>query len=144
MNKATWVTAASALDVDHLVPLAETWDSGASGWTAKRREGYANDLGTPTSLIAVTAKSNRAKADKDLAESLPPSTTYQCSYVVSWVETKLRRGLAADDREREALGGLAGDCPGATITHESVLAACPHAGTHGKVPLSRGTTRLGG
>ncbi|EDX25114.1 conserved hypothetical protein [Streptomyces sp. Mg1] len=72
----TWVTAATGLDVDHLVPLAESWDSGASTWTAKRREAYANDLASPTSLIAVTAKSNRAKADKDPAEWLPPAVGY--------------------------------------------------------------------
>ncbi|WP_199829050.1 hypothetical protein [Streptomyces rimosus] len=29
------------LDIDHVVPLAEAWDSGASKWTAKRREAYA-------------------------------------------------------------------------------------------------------
>ncbi|WP_405533758.1 hypothetical protein [Streptomyces avidinii] len=38
----------------------------------------------------VTAKSNRAKADKNPAEWLPPTATYQCAYVTGWVETKLR------------------------------------------------------
>ncbi|WP_330294240.1 HNH endonuclease family protein [Streptomyces sp. NBC_00503] len=114
----TWVTAASGLDVDHLVPLAESWDSGASAWTAKRREAYANDLATPTSLITVTAKSNRAKADKGPADWMPPAAEYACTYVTGWVETKLRWGLAADDREREALLGLAEDCPGANISYE--------------------------
>ncbi|MFD9575713.1 HNH endonuclease family protein [Streptomyces sp. NPDC059982] len=116
----TWVTAATGLDVDHLVPLAESWDSGASTWTAKRREAYANDLASPTSLIAVTAKSNRAKADKDPAEWLPPAVGYHCTYVTGWVETKLRWSLTADDREREALLGLAEDCPGATVSYETV------------------------
>ncbi|WP_405833570.1 MULTISPECIES: hypothetical protein [unclassified Streptomyces] len=37
-------------------------------WTAKRREAYTNDQDTPTSLIATTAKSHRAKADKDPVE----------------------------------------------------------------------------
>ncbi|WP_206310852.1 hypothetical protein [Streptomyces sp. A1547] len=34
----TAVTEAPKLDIDHMVPLAEAWDSGASSWTAKRRE----------------------------------------------------------------------------------------------------------
>ncbi|MEV7252608.1 HNH endonuclease, partial [Streptomyces cyaneofuscatus] len=37
------VTSAGALDIDHMVPLAEAWDSGASAWSASRREAYAND-----------------------------------------------------------------------------------------------------
>ncbi|MET9852200.1 DUF1524 domain-containing protein [Streptomyces sp. NPDC006450] len=94
--------------------------TGASAWTAKRREAYANDLAAPTSLIAVTAKSNRSKADKDPGEWLPPTATYHCAYVTGWVETKLRWSLAADDREREALLGLAEDCPGATVAYETV------------------------
>ena len=58
-----WVTSASGLDIDHMVPLAESWDSGASAWTAQRREAYANDQSAAASLVAVTARSNRSKAD---------------------------------------------------------------------------------
>src|SRR5690606_27400118 len=50
------VTAPGGLDIDHLVPLAEAWDSGASAWTAQRREAYANDLDADRSLVAVTAR----------------------------------------------------------------------------------------
>jgi len=60
-------------DADHLVPLAEAWESGASGWTAKDREAYANLLDDPSALIAVSAASNRSKADQDPATWLPPS-----------------------------------------------------------------------
>ncbi|MFF8295042.1 MULTISPECIES: hypothetical protein [Streptomyces] len=35
------VTAAKKLDIDHMVPLAEAWDSGAHNWTPERRETYA-------------------------------------------------------------------------------------------------------
>lgn len=65
------VTAATKLDIDHVVPLAEAWDSGASKWDADRREQYANDLTAARSLVAVTAKTNRSKADRDPAEWLP-------------------------------------------------------------------------
>ncbi|MEU2963093.1 HNH endonuclease, partial [Streptomyces albidoflavus] len=52
------VDGARGLDIDHMVPLAEAWDSGASAWTAARREAYANDQGQPASLVAVTARTN--------------------------------------------------------------------------------------
>src|SRR5690606_9630874 len=70
-----WVTSASGLDIDHMVPLAESWDSGASAWTAQRREAYANDQGADASLVAVTARSNRSKADQDPAEWLDRKST---------------------------------------------------------------------
>ena len=34
---------AQAIQIDHLVPLAEAWVSGASSWSAEQRERYAND-----------------------------------------------------------------------------------------------------
>ncbi|MER8199058.1 HNH endonuclease family protein [Streptomyces microflavus] len=97
------VSSAGSLDIDHMVPLAEAWDSGASGWSASRREAYANDQGADVSLVAVTARTNRSKSDQDPADWMPPSPEAQCRYVGEWVSTKLRWGLTADDRELEAL-----------------------------------------
>jgi hypothetical protein len=66
-------TQAGALDIDHLVPLAEFRDSGASAWTTQERTAYANDLDDARSLIAVSATSNRSKSDQDPATWQPPA-----------------------------------------------------------------------
>ncbi|MER6407059.1 HNH endonuclease family protein [Streptomyces viridosporus] len=115
---ATWVTSASNLDIDHMVPLAEAWDSGASAWSAGRREAYANDQGAPQSLVAVTARSNRSKADQDPAQWLPPAADVHCRYAAEWVATKLRWNLAVDTTERAALHDLANACPDQTVSYE--------------------------
>ncbi|MEN2424347.1 HNH endonuclease family protein [Streptomyces rimosus] len=105
------VNGPSKLDIDHVVPLAEAWDSGASKWTAKRREAYANDLDAPRGLVAVSSGPNRAKGDKDPAEWLPPAKAAYCTYTGDWVSTKLRWNLTADTAERAALRKLAAGCP---------------------------------
>lgn len=51
-----YIDGPRGLDIGHLVPLAEAWDSGAHAWTAKEREDYANDLGDDRALIAVSAR----------------------------------------------------------------------------------------
>ncbi|MER6149357.1 HNH endonuclease family protein [Streptomyces hirsutus] len=104
------VTVPGGLDIDHMVPLAEAWDSGASAWTPERREAYANDLDAERSLVAVTARTNRSKADQDPAEWLPPLASAHCTYTVDWVSTKLRWQLTVDDTERAALAELANGC----------------------------------
>jgi hypothetical protein len=70
----TTVTGARALDIDHLVPLAEAYDSGASTWSPERREAYANDLGDPRALVAVTARSNRQKPTRTSPSGCRPRT----------------------------------------------------------------------
>ncbi|MEU9233480.1 HNH endonuclease family protein [Streptomyces subrutilus] len=109
------VTPAGALDIDHMVPLAEAWDSGAAEWTPARREAYANDQGQPASLVAVTARSNRQKADQDPAEWLPPAPDALCRYGAEWTATKLRWGLAVDEAERERLWDIAAGCGGTDV-----------------------------
>ncbi|WP_261994234.1 HNH endonuclease family protein [Streptomyces sp. t39] len=111
------VTEAGKLDIDHMVPLAEAWDSGAAAWTAERRQRYANDLGFDRALVAVTAKTNRSKGDKNPAQWMPPAASAKCAYIADWVAVKLRWGLAADTEETAALTRYATDCT-TTISYE--------------------------
>ncbi|MEU5452477.1 HNH endonuclease family protein [Streptomyces californicus] len=113
------VTDAKRLDIDHMVPLAEAWDSGAHDWTPERREAYANDLDAERSLVAVTAKTNRSKADKDPAAWMPPAESARCTYLVDWTATKLRWGLAADETEQAALLELAEPCADKTVDFDA-------------------------
>ncbi|MFJ4481930.1 HNH endonuclease family protein [Streptomyces longwoodensis] len=105
---ATW-TAASDLDIDHLVPLAEAWDSGASAWTTARRQSFANDLTRPQ-LIAVTDNVNQAKGDQDPATWMPSLSSYRCTYVRAWVQVKYYYGLSVDSAEKSALTGYLNNC----------------------------------
>ncbi|MGW2080581.1 hypothetical protein ACWCOW_27200 [Streptomyces sp. NPDC001939] len=68
-----YIDGASGLDVDQRVPIAEAWDSGGSARTASERQAYANDLGDDRSPIAVSAKSNRSKADQEPSTWMPPA-----------------------------------------------------------------------
>ncbi|MGY5099461.1 HNH endonuclease family protein [Streptomyces sp. 900105245] len=111
-----YIEGPSGLDIDHLVPLAEAWDSGASAWSAVEREAYANDLGDDRALIAVSAASNRSKADQDPATWLPPAAGYRCQYVTDWVADKTRWGLSIDAVEQTALIQELDGCPSAPIT----------------------------
>ncbi|MFC8273259.1 HNH endonuclease family protein [Streptomyces sp. NPDC057271] len=97
------VTDPAALRVDHVVPLNEAWESGASAWTAARRERYANDQGVPGTLVAVTARSQKDKAGRGPADWVPSDSARYCCYVAEWVGTKLRWGLSADNDEVETL-----------------------------------------
>jgi uncharacterized membrane protein YgcG len=108
----TW-TQASDVDIDHLVPLAEAWDSGAKKWSPATRRAYANDLGDARSLIAMTDNLNQSKGDKDPAQWMPGQR--RCTYVAQWVAVKIRWSLKVDQAEKRALKNLGGDCRNVTI-----------------------------
>ena len=112
--EGAYQTSSSALDIDHMVPLAEAWDSGARTWTAARREAFANDLGDSRTLVAVTASLNRSKGDQDAAEWLPPIN--KCRYIKDWVAAKIRWNLTVDTAERSALQQVAGGCTNSAMT----------------------------
>ncbi|MEU6475444.1 HNH endonuclease family protein [Streptomyces sp. NPDC047017] len=105
---ATW-TAASDLDIDHLVPLAEAWDSGASKWTTAQRQAFANDLTRPQ-LVAVTDNVNQSKGDQDPATWVPSRSAYVCTYVRAWVQVKYYYDLSVDSAEKSALQRYLADC----------------------------------
>lgn len=103
------------MDARHPVPLAEAWDSGASTWTAKEREAYANDLGDARALIAVSAASNRSKADQDPSTWQPPAEGYRCQYATDWVADKTGWGLSIDPTEEAALSEILSRCPNTPV-----------------------------
>ncbi|MEU6081024.1 HNH endonuclease family protein [Streptomyces sp. NPDC047108] len=105
---ATW-SAAADVDIDHVVPLAEAWRSGASGWTTAQRQGFANDL-TRAQLIAVTDNVNQSKGDQDPAEWLPSETGYRCMYARMWVQVKHHYDLTLDSAEKSALSSILNGC----------------------------------
>ncbi len=89
---------ATYLDIDHMIPLAESWDSGARAWSAARRQAFANDLTDRRSLVAVTASTNRSKSDRDPAEWLPQYK--KCRYAFEWTIVKTRWSLRVDTAEK--------------------------------------------
>lgn len=105
---ATW-TLASDVDIDHVVPLAEAWRSGASSWTTSRRQSFANDLTNPQ-LIAVTDNVNQSKGDQDPALWKPPLSGYWCTYAKMWTHSKYRWGLTVNSAEKSALQSMLGRC----------------------------------
>jgi len=114
-DNRSW-TAPADLDIDHVVALAEAWDSGARTWTTSRRRAYANDLGDGRALIAVTDTVNQAKGDKDPAEWMPSYTSARCRYIQEWVATKIRWRLTVNTAEKTALTNFANSCTNVTIT----------------------------
>lgn len=128
----------STIDIDHVVALKESWDSGAWSWTATRRRSYANDLSDPRSLAAVSAASNRKKSDKDPAGWLPFSPS-RCAYVSDWVSIKLRWGLSVDPAELSALLSAARGCKdGSTVLPPQP--ATPAPSITSTVPTQSGST----
>ncbi|WP_067460359.1 HNH endonuclease family protein [Actinomadura macra] len=102
-------TQASDLDIDHMVPLAQAWRSGADQWTTERRRQFANDLSS-SQLWTVTDNVNQAKGDKDPAQWKPPLTSFYCTYARSWIDVKHRYGLTVDPAEKGALTELLQTC----------------------------------
>ncbi len=98
---------AQAVQIDHVVPLAEAWASGAHGWSAERRERFANDL---TVLVASDGPTNAAKGADDPAAWRPPKP-FQCAYATHWIDVKHRWELAVDASESRALAQMLATCP---------------------------------
>jgi len=113
----TWVSAYDAktitdpqdMDIDHMVPLANAWRTGAASWTDDQRSAFANDLTRPQ-LLAVSLSSNRSKGDQDPSQWKPPNTSYWCDYAQRWVAVKAYWKLSVTAAEKAALTAMLGTC----------------------------------
>ncbi|MFE6844910.1 DUF1524 domain-containing protein [Streptomyces sp. NPDC057686] len=103
------VTEASKMDIDHIVPLAEGWRSGASGWDAAQRKAFANDLTHPQ-LLSVTAATNRSKGDQSPDLWQPPDKSSWCQYGRAWTTVKSTYGLTVTEPEKKMLSTMLDTC----------------------------------
>jgi hypothetical protein len=97
----------SDVDVDHVVPLADAWRSGARHWPTDRLVAYAAD---PAVLWVVDDGANQSKGDRGPDEWRPPSQTVWCTYARRWTSIKVTYGLTATTSERDALGHMLEEC----------------------------------
>jgi hypothetical protein len=121
--------SASYVDIDHLVPLAEAWDSGARSWGAGRREAFANDLTDSRSLLAVSASSNRSKGDQDPKDWIPDQN--KCTYIKNWVAVKMRWSLSVNPGEKAVLYDWAHNkcAPTTIVTHKAEVTYVVYGGS---------------
>ncbi len=101
-------TTSTAVQIDHLVPLADAWRTGAQLLSPATRELLAND---PLNLLAVDGPLNGQKSDGDAATWLPPSKAYRCRYVARQVAVKQRYHLWVTSAEKAAIARILGTCP---------------------------------
>jgi hypothetical protein len=95
------------VQIDHVVPLGDAWQTGAQSWTAAKRETFAND---PLELLAVDGSSNEAKGDSDAASWLPPNKGFRCEYAGIQVRVKAKYVLWVTQAEHDALARLIAQC----------------------------------
>jgi hypothetical protein len=97
------------LDIDHVVPLANAWRSGASSWNNQQRERYAND---PDVLLSVEDNANQEKGDKGPEAWKPPNEGEWCDYAERWVSIKAKYDLSVNEQEKQALEQMLNTCAG--------------------------------
>ncbi|NRQ33361.1 HNH endonuclease [Nonomuraea sp. NN258] len=105
----TVITQPSQLEVDHVVPLTNAWQSGANTWTDAKRKAFANDLEAPQ-LLTTTKESRLAKDDQSPDEWRPPLRSYWCTYSRAWIDVKARYHLTVTPEEKTVLREMLGTC----------------------------------
>ncbi len=103
------VGTSNAVQIDHVVALADAWQKGAFRWTDARRLAFAND---PLNLLAVDGPTNLQKGASDAASWLPPRKAYRCAFVARQVAVKKAYGLWITRAERDAILRVLARCPG--------------------------------
>lgn len=104
-----WLKSEKQVDVDHVVPLAYAWRSGAKRWSQARRRAFANDLTRPE-LITVSHSANIAKGGQGPQSWRPSRRAYWCRYATSWITVKHHYRLFVTRNERVALLNMLRTC----------------------------------
>ncbi|WP_182262549.1 DUF1524 domain-containing protein [Rhodococcus sp. UFZ-B548] len=106
-----------AVQLDHVVSLSNSWQTGAQQLDSATRQNFAND---PRNLQAVDGPANQQKSDGDAATWLPSNKSYRCTYVSRQVEVKAAYGLWVTPPEHDAISRVLGECGASTPIAEPV------------------------
>ncbi|MER7548322.1 HNH endonuclease family protein [Spirillospora sp. NPDC127506] len=96
---------ATAVQIDHVIPLSYSWQMGSSRWSKGKRESLAND---PLNLIPVDGPLNGAKSDSGPASWLPPNKRIRCSYSVRFAQVALKYDLPVTAPDKKIMLDLCG------------------------------------
>lgn len=97
------------VQIDHVVALADAWQTGAFKLSEEKRSELAND---PLNLLAVKGRLNSQKSDGDAATWLPPLKSYRCKYIARQIAVKVKYGLWVKPAEKTAMQNILRKCPG--------------------------------
>ena len=113
----------AAVQVDHVVPLANSYQTGAQQLSAAERQDFATD---PLNLITTDGPTNQAKGDGDASEWLPPRN--RCLYVARQIAVKAKWHLWVTGTEKAAMQSVLAGCPATpmpTETSSDVISPIP-------------------
>jgi len=99
----TYVGVGDGLDREHIVALAEAWDSRPKGFVASDLRAIAEDH---ANLTLAVASVNRSKSDKDAADWKPNPVRNGRWFAERVVEVKRKYDLSVDPAERDRLDDL--------------------------------------
>ncbi|WP_421958363.1 HNH endonuclease family protein [Prescottella subtropica] len=103
----------SAIQIEHIVSLSNSWQTGAQQLSERQRRNFAND---PRNLIAVDGPANMAKGDGDAATWLPANKSYRCTYVSAQVQVKAAYNLWVTRAEKDAIARVLDTCTNSQVS----------------------------
>jgi len=96
------------VQIDHVVALSNSWQTGAFKLSITQRTALAND---PLNLFAVKGRLNSQKGDGDAATWLPPLKSFRCAYVAQQIAVKAKYSLWVVAPEKAAMQAILAQCP---------------------------------
>jgi len=96
------------VQIDHVVALSNSWQTGAFKLSIMQRTALAND---PLNLFAVKGRLNSQKGDGDVATWVPPMKSFRCAYVAQQIAVKAKYSLWVVPPEKAAMLAILAQCP---------------------------------
>lgn len=127
------------VQIDHFVPLKDTYINGAWKWNYQTRCVYGNYMGFKDHLKPVSGRANMVKSDHSPVDYMPENEAYKCEYLKTWLSIKLIWRLGMQRSEAQTIRQLVkeGNCDTSQFTFstadlqnqrsriQSMLPICP-------------------